>query len=210
MYAKYVKRILDIVLSVIVLVVFAIPSLVIAILIKVTSRGPVFFSQDRCGRDNRPFMFYKFRTMAADTPQLATREFKDADSYITPVGGVLRKLSLDELPQAWNVLRGDMSIVGPRPVIFKEKALIRRRTENGANQLRPGITGWAQVRGRDLVGPAKKAKLDAEYKERLSFIFDVYCLFMTVWTVVSFHGHAEGHSDKHENVIDEELRATTQ
>lgn len=120
--------------------------------------------------------------------------------------------SLDELPQIWNVLRGDMSIVGPRPVILKEKVLIRRRTENGANQLRPGITGWAQVKGRDLVGPAKKAKLDAEYKDRMSFTFDVYCLLLTVWAVIFLRGHAEGYSHKHQleyHASDEKLRSIT-
>lgn len=210
MYATYGKRLLDILFCIVCIPIFALPSLLVALLVKLTSPGPVIFSQTRCGRNNQPFTFYKFRSMTVNPPQLATHEFKDADTYITSVGKILRKLSLDELPQLWNVLRGDMSIVGPRPVILREKALIRRRTENGANQLRPGITGWAQVKGRDLIGPAKKAKLDAEYKERLSFLFDVRCLLLTVWTVVAFRGHAEGHSDEHEKVIDEELKATTQ
>lgn len=208
MYERYIKRIIDIMISLVAAVIFLVPSLIIALAIRLDSRGPIIFSHIRAGRNNRPFRIYKFRSMANDTPQLATREFKNANAYITRVGKVLRKLSLDEIPQLWNVLRGDMSIVGPRPVLLKEKALIQRRTENGASELRPGITGWAQVKGRDLIGPAKKAKLDAEYKDRISFAFDVYCLILTVLTVVSLSGHAEGYnSPKHDEVSDRELGA---
>lgn len=206
MYERYIKRIIDVTISLIAAVIFLVPSLIIALAIRLDSRGPVIFSHIRAGRNNQPFRIYKFRSMANDTPQLATREFKDANAYITRVGKVLRKLSLDEIPQLWNVLRGDMSIVGPRPVLVKEKALIQRRADNGSSQLRPGITGWAQVKGRDLIGPAKKAKLDAEYKTRMSFTFDVYCLILTVLTVISLSGHAEGYSDKHEKMSDEDLR----
>lgn len=209
MYQRYVKRIIDVVASIIMACVFLLPSLLIALLIKLDSRGPIIFSQTRCGRNNQSFTLYKFRTFTVESPDyLSTHEVKEA-SFITRMGGVLRKLSLDEVPQLWNVLRGDMSLIGPRPVLFKEKALIRRRTENGSHLLRPGISGWAQVKGRDLVGPARKAKLDGEYKERISFLFDIYCLFLTVWTVVAFRGHAEGHSGKHEEIIDEELKVTT-
>lgn len=206
MYERYIKRIIDVTISLIAAVIFLVPSLIIALAIRLDSRGPVIFSHIRAGRNNQPFRIYKFRSMANDTPQLATREFKDANAYITRVGKVLRKLSLDEVPKLWNVLRGDMSIVGPRPVLLKEKALIQRRAENGSSQLRPGITGWAQVKGRDLIGPVEKAKLDAEYAARISFIFDVYCLLLTIWTVVALRGHAEGHSDKYDGVADEGRR----
>ncbi len=197
LYRDYIKRLLDIVFALTLLIIALPIALIIAIFIKLDSKGPVIFRHKRCGRYSKPFVFYKFRSMHTHAPsEMPTREASEK-SHITRVGRILRKLSLDEIPQLWNVLRGDMSVIGPRPVVCSETSLIRRRAKNGADQLRPGITGWAQVCGRDLLGPAKKARLDAEYAARVSFGFDIYCLVMTIWAVVTMHGHSEGSSDDH-------------
>lgn len=168
-----------------------------------THRGGVFFKQPRYGKDKKPFTVYKFRTMADNTPQMATNDFKDAGRYITRSGKIMRKLSIDELPQLINVLRGDMSIVGPRPVILAEEQLIRRRDKYGANSVRPGITGWAQVNGRDELDYLQKAELDGWYVENLNFVRDMKCILRTVYVAFARIGHAEGH-ERGQATFDEE------
>lgn len=176
MYA-HVKRILDIVLSGAALVVLSPVMLLTALAVLLTSEGPVFFRQTRMGLHQQPFMIYKFRTMRVDAPEKPTREMKA--QYITPVGRFLRASSLDELPQLVNIIKGDMSIVGPRPVILKEKKLIEARAAVHAYDVRPGLTGWAQINGRDRVSVKRKAALDGEYVQRMSFGFDVRCVLGT-------------------------------
>ncbi len=164
-----------------------------AIWVKLDSKGPVLFRQPRSGRNRTPFTVYKFRSMADATPRMATNDFKDADAYITRSGKILRKLSIDELPQLFNVIKGDMSIIGPRPVILEETALLDLRDKHGANAVKPGVSGWAQVNGRDALTPGEKAEMDGFYADRVSFKFDAKCIILTAWTVLSLAGHSEGH-----------------
>lgn len=194
MYSLFIKRFLDIVLSLVAFIILLAPLTLVAVLIKLDSRGPVFFRQTRAGKNLVPFRVFKFRTMKTSAPKNSpTNSFKDANTYITRVGKVLRKLSIDELPQILNVLRGEMSIVGPRPVIVAETRLLNAREKYGANSLVPGITGWAQVNGRDELSDSKKARMDGEYAEGIGFIMDVKCLLKTVWAVLAVKGHKEGH-----------------
>ncbi len=184
-----VKRICDVLAAYILLLFLYIPMLFIAISIKLTSRGSVIFRQVRVGAGGRLFVCYKFRTMRHDAPsQLSTSEFKDSDKYVTAVGRFLRKTSLDELPQLFNVLGGDMSIVGPRPLILSEKEVHARRTELGVYSIRPGITGLAQVCGRDSLSDADKVRYDAEYADKLSFLTDLKIIFLTFFKVCSCEG----------------------
>lgn len=194
MYCLFFKRLLDIVLSLTALIALLGPLTLVAIFIKLDSRGPVFFRQTRAGKNLVPFRVYKFRTMKTSAPKNSpTNSFKDANMYITRVGKVLRKLSIDELPQLLNVLRGEMSIVGPRPVIVTETNLLRAREKYNANVLVPGITGWAQVNGRDELSVSKKAKMDGEYAQSIGIMMDIKCLLMTIWAVLAVKGHKEGH-----------------
>jgi O-antigen biosynthesis protein WbqP len=194
MYNKFGKRILDIVLASIALLIFMVPMVFVAIWVKIDSKGPMLFRQLRSGKNHEPFMVYKFRTMSTDAPQDApTSEFKNAGLFITRSGKIMRKLSLDELPQLFNVLNGTMSIVGPRPVIIKESGLLNLRKESGAHMLRPGITGWAQVNGRDHLDDKTKATLDKYYVDNFGLLTDISCLVRTFWTVLSLAGHKEGH-----------------
>ena len=193
MYAKLVKPSLDRVVAATLLAILAVPLLLIAIWIKLDSHGPVIFKQPRFGKNKVTFMVYKFRTMATDTPQVSTNTFKNAHAYITRSGKILRKLSIDELPQILNVLKGEMSLVGPRPVILKEIGLIDLREQVGANSVKPGITGWAQVNGRDELNDVVKSRMDGEYVKNLSFLMDVKCLALTVSAVLAIKGHQEGH-----------------
>ena len=174
---EHVKRIMDIVLAGAALIALSPIMLLTALAVKLTSEGPVFFRQTRMGRYMQPFTIYKFRTIRVDAPEKPTREIRD--QYITPVGKFLRASSLDELPQLVNILRGDMAIVGPRPVILKEKKLIAAREAVRAYDVRPGLTGWAQINGRDRVSTRRKAQLDGEYVQRMSFAFDVRCILGT-------------------------------
>lgn len=182
------KRLFDVFVASVALLVFAVPMLVIAALVRLTSRGPVLYWSDRVGRHNALFRMPKFRSMYVGTPLLATHLLANADARITPVGRFLRKSSLDELPQLLSVLAGDMSIVGPRPALFNQDDLIRARTEAGVHTLRPGITGWAQVNGRDELPIPIKVRLDTAYLAERSFSLDLRILLLTVWKVVRRDG----------------------
>ena len=188
-----VKRLLDFVLSLIGIVVLMPVFIIIGILIKVDSRGPVIFKQKRYGKNKEPFYIYKFRTMASDAPQnVATKDLNDSKKYITKIGALLRRTSLDELPQLFNILLGQMTIVGPRPVVLKEENLIIARDLYGANDIKPGITGWAQINGRDLLSIEEKAKLDGYYVENMGFKMDIKCFFKTIQYVLKCEGILEG------------------
>jgi O-antigen biosynthesis protein WbqP len=182
------KRATDIAVSAAALVVLAVPLLLIALLVRATSPGPAIHWSKRVGRDNVLFLMPKFRTMRIDTPQIATHLMSDPQRWLTPVGGFLRKTSLDELPQLVSVLKGDMSLVGPRPALFNQDDLVALRTQAGVQALRPGVTGWAQVNGRDELPIPVKVRLDAEYLERMSWGFDARVLAMTVFGVIGRKG----------------------
>ena len=195
-YAPW-KRILDVVCSGALLLFLWLPMLGIGVLIRLTSPGPAIFCQARVGRGGRIFTCYKFRTMLREAPRnCPTAELLDADRYITPIGRILRKSSLDELPQLWNVLWGDMSLVGPRPLIPTEETVHRLRRENGVYRLRPGITGLAQVNGRDLLSDQKKAALDTQYAKRMTFSGDLRILWKTLSGIVVAKGLSEGSESK--------------
>ena len=174
-----VKRICDIIGAIILLTLTAPILLIVAILIKLESKGPILFKQSRIGKDGEPFTIYKFRSMYIDAPIKASNDFTDSKIHTTKIGGFLRKSSLDEFPQLVNVIRGEMSIIGPRPVIAIENDLIMLRRESGAETLTPGLTGWAQVNGRTQISNLEKAEYDAEYYEKQSLFFDIYILYRT-------------------------------
>ena len=193
MYKKYIKRLLDIVLSLGGVVCLAIPMLLIALAIKVDSEGPVFFKQKRVGINKTYFNILKFRTMRIDTPKDApTHELSNPDQWITRVGRILRKTSLDELPQLFNILIGQMSVIGPRPALWNQYDLIEERDKYGANDVRPGLTGWAQISGRDELEIDVKAKFDGEYVEKMNFGFDIKCFLGTITSVLKSEGVVEG------------------
>lgn len=167
--------------------------IIVALLIVTTSKGPALFRQNRVGAGKSVFMMYKFRSMRTDTPQnVPTHELTDPNRFITPIGRFIRKTSLDELPQLFNILAGHMSIIGPRPALPNQVDLLEERDKYGANDIRPGLTGWAQVNGRDELPIAVKAAYDGEYCKKMSFLFDVKCFFMTVGKVISSDGVVEG------------------
>ncbi len=178
------KRAFDLVVALILLILLAIPMLVIALAIRFTSRGPALYWSDRVGIENRIFRMPKFRSMRMDAPQLATHLFSNPDDYLTPIGRFLRKSSLDELPQLLSILRGDISFVGPRPALFNQDDLVALRTERGVHKLIPGLTGWAQINGRDSIPIPQKVELDAYYLAHCSFWFDIRILFMTMFKVL--------------------------
>ena len=178
------KRALDFVLAAGALTVFALPMAVVAIAVRVTSRGPAIYWSDRVGRDNVLFRMPKFRSMRIETPAVATHLLTDTTAWLTPIGGFLRKSSLDELPQLWSILVGDMSIVGPRPALFNQDDLIALRTEHGVHRLRPGLTGWAQVNGRDELPIPEKVRLDVHYLQNRSLALDLKTIWMTVDKVI--------------------------
>ena len=182
------KRLFDIVCSVIALTVLSPLFLVIAVLIKVDSKGPAIFKQKRAGLRDSEFNMYKFRTMIVDTPEVATDKLNNSQQYITSVGYYLRKYSLDELPQLINILLGDMSIVGPRPALYNQYDLRQARNELGIAQIRPGLTGWAQVNGRDDIALEEKVSLDLYYHQNMSFIIDMQIIYRTVFNVYSGDG----------------------
>ena len=193
MYKKFFKRFIDIVLSFIGLVILAIPLVVLAIIVKVDSKGPVLFWQKRVGIHKETFMMPKFRTMYTDTPaNMPTHLLNDPARWITRVGRVYRKLSIDEIPQLICILTGKMSIIGPRPALWNQDDLIAERDKYGANDVRPGLTGWAQINGRDELEIAEKARLDGEYVEKISFLFDCKCFFGTIAKVLKREGVVEG------------------
>jgi O-antigen biosynthesis protein WbqP len=182
------KRIFDIAVGLLLFILLVIPTLLVAITIKVTSKGSVLYWSERVGKDNVNFLMPKFRTMKSDTPLLATHLMNDPHMYLSPIGGILRRSSLDELPQIFSILKGDMSFVGPRPALFNQDDLITMRTEKGVDMLVPGLTGWAQVNGRDELPIPEKVALDVEYMERQTFWFDMKILWMTFLKVVSRDG----------------------
>lgn len=193
MYKKYLKRILDIILSLGGILVLAIPMGIIALAIKLDSNGPVFFKQKRVGCGKTHFEILKFRTMLTETPKdVPTHELSDPAKWITRVGKILRKTSLDELPQLFNILKGEMSVIGPRPALWNQFDLIEERDRYGANDVRPGLTGWAQISGRDELEIDVKAKLDGEYVEKISFPFDCKCFIKTIGSVIKSEGFVEG------------------
>ena len=193
MYKHFFKRFFDIVLSFLGITVFALPMLIIAIIIKCDSKGPVFFKQKRVGKDKKLFTILKFRTMRTEAPANApTSELSNPHMWITKFGAFLRKTSLDELPQMFNIFVGQMTIVGPRPALWNQYDLIEEREKYGANSVRPGLTGWAQINGRDELEIPVKAKLDGEYVENMSFCFDFKCFWGTIWAVLKKDGVVEG------------------
>lgn len=193
MYRRFIKRLLDIVLSFCGLIILAIPMAILAIVVKLDSKGPVLFWQKRVGLYKETFMMPKFRSMYTETPSdIPTHLLNDPNRWITPVGKVYRKLSIDELPQIWCILTGKMSIIGPRPALWNQFDLIEERDKYGANDVRPGLTGWAQINGRDELEISVKAKLDGEYVEKMSFIFDCRCFFGTILAVLRHDGVVEG------------------
>ena len=193
MYQSCFKRLLDLILSLAACVILAIPMGIIAIWIKMDSPGPVFFRQRRVGAHKKHFNILKFRTMRGDTPHdVPTHLLKNADSYITKSGAFLRRTSLDELPQIYNIVAGQMSIIGPRPALYNQYDLIEARDRVHANDIRPGLTGLAQVNGRDELPIDVKARFDGEYVEKLSFLFDCKCFFGTITSVLKSDGVVEG------------------
>jgi len=182
------KRYVNFALALAMLLVLSPLLLCIFLSVAITSPGPILFWSKRVGRDNHIFQMPKFRSMRIDTPAVATHLLQNPDQWLTPIGSFLRKSSLDELPQLWCILRGDMSFVGPRPALFNQYDLITLRTEKGVHQLMPGLTGWAQVNGRDELAIAKKVQLDCEYLQRKSLLFDVKILWMTALKVIARDG----------------------
>ncbi len=199
MYKHFLKRLFDFILSFLAIIILAIPMLVIAIVIKIDSKGPVLFKQKRVGIHKKNFMILKFRTMRTDTPHDApTHELSDPTKWITKVGGFLRKTSLDEIPQIFNIFVGHMSIIGPRPALWNQDDLVAERDKYGANDVKPGLTGWAQINGRDELEIPLKAKLDGDYVEKLNagkfkgFAMDWKCFWGTIFSVLKSDGVVEG------------------
>lgn len=193
MYRDYIKAFLDLCFALIALII-ALPFIaIIAVIIKLEDGGPVMFKHKRFGQNKQPFTIYKFRTMKTSAPKnMPTNSLLNAEDHITRFGRIMRKLSLDEVPQLINVLRGEMSIVGPRPVILKETDLVALRQKYKANSCKPGITGWAQVNGRDELRIVEKAKMDGEYVRNLGPWMDLKCILLTIYAVVAVKGHREG------------------
>ena len=199
MYVHFFKRLIDIVLSLLGIVLLSPLLLLIALLIKLDSKGPVLFRQKRVGKNKKYFNILKFRTMKADAPHdTPTHLMKDPEAYHTRIGKLLRRTSLDELPQLFNILVGQMSIIGPRPALWNQDDLIAARDLYHANDVLPGLTGWAQINGRDELEIDEKARLDGEYAARISFIFDCKCFFGTIYTVITRDGLVEGGTGRKE------------
>ena len=182
------KRAFDFCLALAAAMILSVPIMLVALLVKLTSRGPAIYWSDRVGRHNTLFKMPKFRTMRIDTPAVATHLLSNPGQFLTPVGSFLRKSSLDELPQLWSILAGDMSFVGPRPALFNQDDLISLRTSCGVDKIRPGLTGWAQINGRDELPIPQKVQLDVEYMQRQSFWFDLKIVFLTFWKVFQRDG----------------------
>ena len=192
-YKRFFKRLFDLIGSIIALIVFFPLYLAISILIKISNPGPVLFRQERIGIHKTHFQMLKFRTMRIDTPsEIPTHLLEDPDQWITRIGKILRKTSLDELPQLWDILRGRMSFIGPRPALWNQDDLIAERDKYGANDIRPGLTGWAQVNGRDELEIPVKAKFDGEYAQNLSLVLDIKCLLLSIIKIVNQDGMVEG------------------
>lgn len=215
MYKKFIKRLIDIVLSFIGIIVLAVPMLIIAIVIKLDSKGPVLFVQTRLCAKKKRFRILKFRTMLVEAPpESPTHALSDPNAWITKPGRFLRKTSLDELPQLFNIFVGQMSVIGPRPHLWNEFDVIEERDKYGANDVRPGLTGWAQINGRDELCAAEKAALDGEYVKKMSFLFDCKCFFGTIKCVLKSDGFAEGSAGiekvkKEQSADDDDKREVT-
>lgn len=186
------RRLFDMIISLILLVLLSPIFFIVAIVIKLDSKGSVFFTQMRIGKENKLFEFYKFRTMAVGTPNVATEELKDSKNYITPFGKILRKTSMDELPQLINIFKGDMTFIGPRPALYNQYELKEMRTKVGVHKLVPGLTGWAQVNGRDMLDDSMKTSYDEYYLKNQSIRLDLNILVRTVFKVLRCHGVIEG------------------
>ena len=182
------KRLLDFILSLIAIIIFAIPMLIVAIAVKTNSKGPILFKQKRVGKNGELFEIYKFRSMYTETPNVSTEALGDPSVYITPVGKFIRKTSLDELPQLFNILIGDMSIVGPRPALYNQYDLIQMRDEARVNDVRPGLTGYAQVMGRDFISDLEKVNYDKYYIENQNLLFDLKIICTTFFSVIKSEG----------------------
>ena len=193
MYDRYMKRPLDFIMSLAGIIVLSPVLLVIILCIKLSSPGPIFFKQKRVGIHKSHFNILKFRTMRIDTPKdVPTHLLENPEQYITGIGRFLRKTSLDELPQLFNILKGDMAVIGPRPALWNQYDLIAERDKYGANDILPGLTGWAQINGRDELEIDVKARLDGEYVQKMSFLFDCKCFFGTITSVLHHDGVVEG------------------
>lgn len=201
MYNRIIKRFFDIFSSGLGILILSPVLLLLAVIIKLDSPGPVFFKQKRVGKNKKHFMIYKYRTMRTDAPHdTPTDQLSDPMRYITRSGRFLRKTSLDELPQLFNIFKGEMSVVGPRPALWNQYDLIEERDKYGANDLRPGLTGWAQINGRDELPIPVKASLDGEYAKKISLIFDIRCLIGTVTAVLFSKGVVEGDTGNNKSV----------
>ena len=199
MYKKFIKRCVDIILSFSGIILASWLYLIIIIAILIDDPGPVFFKQKRVGKNKKFFNLYKFRSMKMSTPHdIPTHLLENPEKYITRVGRFLRKSSLDEIPQLWNILKGDMSVIGPRPALWNQDDLIEERDKYSANDIRPGLSGWAQINGRDELAIEDKAKLDGEYVQKMSFLFDCRCFFGTAISALRGYGVVEGGTDNTE------------
>jgi len=182
------KRCFDLLAAILAAILFAVPFLIVAICVKATSKGPALYWSDRVGRENQIFRMPKFRSMLVETPAVATHLLADPKAYLTPIGSFLRRSSLDELPQLWCIMRGQMSLVGPRPALFNQQDLISLRTARGVHVLVPGLTGWAQINGRDELPIPEKVALDVAYLQRRGFWFDFRVILLTAWQVLQRRG----------------------
>ncbi len=192
MYLKFFKRFIDVVLSGLGLIILAIPMGIVAIAIKVEDPGPAIFKQKRVGIHKSYFYLYKFRSMKLSTPDIPTHLMENPEQYITKVGKFIRKTSIDELPQMWNIIKNDMTIIGPRPALWNQDDLIAERDKYGANDEKPGLTGWAQINGRDELEISVKAKLDGDYVKHMGFEMDLRCFFGSIFAVLREDGVVEG------------------
>lgn len=207
MYVRFFKRLIDIVLSGIGLIILAVPMIIVAILIRCEDPGPVIFKQKRIGKNKKLFNLYKFRSMKMDTPHdMPTHMLSNPEQYILKVGGFIRKTSIDELPQLLNIFKGDMSIIGPRPALWNQDDLVAERDKYGANDIKPGLTGWAQINGRDELEIPVKAKLDGEYVEKMGFLFDCKCFFGTIKSVLKHDGVVEGGTGEMKREAEETIK----
>lgn len=205
MYSAFIKRLLDIILSGVGIIVLAIPMLIVAIIIKVDDPGPALFKQKRVGKGKTFFQLYKFRSMKMSTPHdTPTHLLANPEQYLLKCGKIIRKLSIDELPQLFNIFKGDMSVIGPRPALWNQDDLVAERDKYGANDVKPGLTGWAQINGRDELEIPIKARFDGEYVKKLSFLMDLKCFFGTFAKVLKADGVVEGGTGKLKHISQNE------
>ncbi len=205
MYLKFFKRLFDVVFSAVAMLVFAVPMLVVALLVKCEDPGPAIFKQKRVGLRKKHFNLYKFRSMKISTPRdTPTHLLENPEQYLLKIGAFIRKTSVDELPQLWNIFKGDMSVIGPRPALWNQDDLIAERDKYGANDVRPGLTGWAQINGRDELEIPEKARLDGEYVEKMGFAMDVKCFVGTIFSVLKSDGVVEGGTGEMKKNVDAE------